>query len=63
MRTVVMNEGSEWSFAVVDGTSILTEIGPYKSRAEVLKAIEVSEAFIQQFYDKKMSELIDEQKL
>ena len=53
MKTVVMNEGSVWSFAVIDGKSILTEIGPYKSRKEVLKAIEVSQAFIKEFYDKK----------
>lgn len=53
MRTVVMNEGSDWSFAIIDGTCILTEIGPYKSRKEVLKAIEVSQAFIKEVYNKK----------
>ena len=53
MRTVVMNEGSDWSFAIIDGKSILTEIGPYKSRKEVMKAIEVSQDFIKEVYNKK----------
>lgn len=53
MKTVVMNEGSDWSFAIIDGKSILTEIGPYRSRKEVLKAIEVSQDFIKEVYDKK----------
>ena len=53
MKTVVMNEGSDWSFAIIDGKSILTESGPYRSRKEVLKAIEVSQDFIKEVYDKK----------
>ena len=53
MKTVVMNEGSDWSFAIIDGKSILTEIGPHRSRKEVLKAIEVSQDFIKEVYDKK----------
>ena len=53
MKKVVRNEGSDWSFAIIDGKSILTEIGPYRSRKEVMKAIEVSQDFIKEVYNKK----------
>ena len=60
MRTVIINEDKQWSFAVVDGTKILTEVGPYKSRNEVLKALEVSKDFIQEFYVKKQVKKYDD---